>query len=154
MPREIPPLPLHFHSGSQPAMPTDSLFQSEFRYVEDLSMIGRALRGRWEISDEDLAKVAKKAVELTQHDDTRVAIKACQVVTQMVAQIQKDDHKRVDVMTAESRKALPTTNNFTQIAVGDLGSIYELLDRMSGPSASDAVLEAPVATPELPASGT
>jgi hypothetical protein len=128
---------------------SDSLFQSEFKISQDLDLVSRAIRNRWNLDPEKLATVAQKAVELTKHPDEKIAIKACQVVAAMAAQSQKDDHKYLDLVSAASRQQTPSVTSFTQIQVGDLDSVYRLLDRMTG----SEVLESPQAMDREPSEG-
>ena len=116
---------------------SDSLFQSEFKIHKDLGLLSRALKNRWNIDPEKLKGVAEVAVQLTKHPDERIAIKACQVVAAMAAQEQKDDHKYLDMVSASQRSERPSVTSYTQIQVGDLESVYKLLEVMGTGAASD-----------------
>lgn len=127
---------------------SDSLFQSEFKIHKDLGLLSRALKNRWNIDPEKLKGVAEVAVQLTKHPDERIAIKACQVVAAMAAQEQKDDHKYLDLVSASQRNQTPTVTSYTQIQVGDLDSVYKLLDRMGAGAAGDHRHDSTLLPPE------
>lgn len=116
----------------------DMMLMEDGKYRHDLNLVLRAMKNRWEITDEVKAKIAQRAVELTEHHDKRVAIKAIQVLASLEAQKQKDDHKYLDLVSSAAKKEQVTNNSFTQIAVGDLDSVYQLLDKLS-PGASPAL---------------
>lgn len=116
----------------------DMMLNDEFKYRHDLNMVLRAMKNRWEITDETKVKIAERAVELIDHHDKRVAIKAIQVLASLEAQKQKDDHKYLDLVSSAAKKEQVTNNSFTQIAVGDLDSVYQLLDKLS-PGSSPAL---------------
>lgn len=113
---------------------SDLLFEDDKRYRRDLNLVLKALKERWEIPDSVKEKALLKAVELVDHHDPRLAVKAIQILASMEAQVQKDQHKYLDLMTAASQEKV-TNNTFTQIAVGDLDSVYQLLDRMGSAQA-------------------
>lgn len=114
---------------------SDLLFEDDKRYRRDLNMVLKAMEQRWEIPDEVKQKALLKAMELVEHPDGRIATKAIQILATMEAQVQKDQHRYLDLMTA-ARQEKVTNNNFTQIAVGDLDSVYQLLDKMTGDKAA------------------
>lgn len=114
---------------------SDLLFEDDKRYRRDLNMVLKAMEQRWEIPDEVKQKALLKAMELVEHPDGRIATKAIQILATMEAQVQKDQHRYLDLMTA-ARQEKVTNNNFTQIAVGDLDSVYQLLDKMTGGKAA------------------
>jgi len=118
---------------------SDLLFEDDKRYRRDLNMVLKAMRERWQIPDSVKEKALLKAMELVDHPDGRIATKAIQILTAMEAQVQKDQHRYLDLMTAASQEKV-TNNTFTQIAVGDLDSVYQLLDRM-GPALAGPALE-------------
>lgn len=111
----------------------DLLLEDDFKRKEDLNLLLKALRNRWEIPEAVKRKMLLKAGELLEHHDPRVVTKAIQVLTSMEAQKQKDDHKYLEALIEASQEKV-TNNNFTQIAVGDLDGVYQLLDKMSGSS--------------------
>lgn len=131
---------------------SDLLFEDDKRYRRDLNLVLKALKERWEIPDSVKEKALLKAVELVDHHDPRLAVKAIQILASMEAQVQKDQHKYLDLMTAASQEKV-TNNTFTQIAVGDLDSVYQLLDRM-GAAQNDTVNSVPGSAQADPVTGT
>lgn len=126
---------------------SDLLFEDDKRYRRDLNMVLKAMQERWQIPDSVKEKALLKAMELVDHPDGRIATKAIQILTAMEAQVQKDQHRYLDLMTA-ARQEKVTNNTFTQIAVGDLDSVYQLLDRM-GAAQADSVIGTPITGPAL-----
>ena len=106
------------------------LLEDPHRYRSDLATICKALESHWSIAKEDLEAVARKAVELSKHEDPRVALRAIQAVVAIQGQVQKDNHLRINLEAGQSQQ--PSSNVLNQVNIANIDSslIYELIDRM------------------------
>ena len=107
-------------------MSSNDLLCDPHHYRADLNLLSRALKGRWDIAPEQLARVAERAMELVEHQDPRVASKAIDCVVQIEALDQKDRHKLLDLATRPSPAPQFRQTNNTQINLTS-DDVYEML---------------------------
>jgi hypothetical protein len=63
---------------------------------DDLRLIRRAMRQRWEIPDRTRALIMERLAEILEHGADDIALKAVAEIRHMEAQNQKDEHKIAD----------------------------------------------------------
>lgn len=72
------------------------LLEDPAKRHDDLRLIRRAMRQRWEIPDRTRALIMDRLTEILEHGDDDIALKAVSEIRHMEAQNQKDDHKLAD----------------------------------------------------------
>ena len=69
----------------------------ELKKKSDVTLLGRAIKHRWDISDELKAKTVRTLRELLDSDDERMKAQAAKVLATIEAQNQRDEHVNADL---------------------------------------------------------
>ena len=73
------------------------LLLDESKQHDDLRLIHRAMKQRWEIPNATRKLVMERITSIIEHGADDIALKAIGEIRQMEAQNQKDEHKVVDI---------------------------------------------------------
>jgi hypothetical protein len=113
------------------------LFLDPAKQHDDLRLLRRAIKKRWDIPDEFREVIVGRLRDIIAEGDEEIALKAIAEVRQLESQNQKDEHKLVDV-------SLSTRNDRLDAIAADLGIDQGLIESIAreaggGDSGDEAV---------------
>jgi hypothetical protein len=100
------------------------LFIDPAKQHDDIRLLRRAIKKRWEIPDEFRGIIVGRLREIIEHGDDEIALKAIAEARQIEAQNQKDEHKVVDVRISNRHAELDAI-------AADLGVDVGLIEAVS-----------------------
>jgi hypothetical protein len=100
------------------------LFLDPAKQHDDLRLLRRAIKKRWEIPEEFREVIVGRLRDIITEGDEEIALKAIAEVRQLESQNQRDEHKLVDV-------SLSTRNDRLDAIAADLGIDQGLIESIA-----------------------